>query len=51
MGNSQMDKAIGWAVVIIVVYHIIGVFIPLLTYAVILILVWRVVCLFLRMRS
>jgi len=51
MDNSQLDKAVAYAVVIILAYHIAGVFIPYLTYAVVLILVWRVVSLFLGMRK
>lgn len=51
MGNSQLDKAIGYAVVIIISYHIVGVFIPYLTYAVMIIVVWRAVSLFLQMRK
>ena len=50
MGNSQMDKAIGWAVVIIVCYHIVGVIVPFLTGAVIIIMVWRLVWFFLQKR-
>lgn len=50
MDDEQINKAIGWAVIIIILYHIVGVFIPLLTYMVMIIVVWRVISLFMKDR-
>ena len=43
MDEKQLNKAIGYAVAIIIGYHIVGVFIPLLTWAVVIVVVFRII--------
>ncbi len=42
MDEQQLNKAIGYAIAIVIGYHIIGVFIPMLTWGVIGLVVFRV---------
>ena len=42
MDEKQLNKTIGYAIVIIIGYHIIGVFIPMLTWGVIGLVVFRI---------
>ena len=42
MDETQLNKAIGYAIAIIIGYYVIGVFIPMLTWGVIGMVAWRV---------
>jgi len=48
MDERQLTKTIGYTVLVIIGYHIIGVFIPMLTYAVIAFIFYRIVTLYLN---
>jgi hypothetical protein len=43
MDERQINKFIGYAIVIIIGYHIIGVFIPMLTWGVVVVVVIRII--------
>jgi len=43
MDERQINKAIGYAIVIIIGYHIVGVFIPMLTWGVVVVIVIRII--------
>ena len=51
MDNNQMNKAIGYAILIIIAYHIIGAFIPFLTYAVIFAVAGRIILFYLQSKK
>lgn len=42
MDEYRTNKTIGYALAIVIGYHIIGVFIPMLTWGVIGLVVWRI---------
>ena len=42
MDEKQINKTIGYAIVIIIGYHLIGVFIPMLTWGVVILVVFRI---------
>ena len=42
MDEKQINKAIGYAVMVIIGYNIVGVFIPMLTWAVVGMVAWRI---------
>ena len=42
MDEQQINKTIGYGILVIIAYHIIGVFIPMLTFGVIGLVVWRI---------
>ena len=42
MDEQQLNKTIGYGIAIVISYHIIGVFIPLLTWGVVGMVAWRV---------
>jgi hypothetical protein len=43
MDERQINKTIGYAIVIIIGYHIVGVFIPMLTWGVVVVIVIRII--------
>ncbi len=42
MDENQINKTIGYGIMVIIAYHLIGMFIPVLTFGVIGLVVWRV---------
>ena len=42
MDEKQIDRTIGYAIVVIIGYHLIGVFIPMLTWGVIGLVAFRI---------
>lgn len=42
MDEKRLNKTIGYAITIIIGYHIVGIFIPMLTWGVIGLVAWRI---------
>jgi len=51
MDDSLITRAIGYGIIVIMAYHILGIFIPLVTYAVIALVLFRLLILFLHLKQ